>query len=475
MKRVLAAVLFLSLIILAGCGNGAPPPSPTPDVPTDKPSAAPTSNGPDVSEDVRIILTIGAFKNENGASYDLQSYYRLTQAVDRFNKKNEKYVVEIRDYGDASSPEALYVLNSEIGAGQMPDMLVTYGMPVEKYGSAGLLLDLYEWYDKDEFFSGPVSSMETDGKLYRVSSAVSIVTCYALKETLGEEAGYENLYRAWREFDTGNKMFIPQLGALDTFMLLTEIQISELVDKNASVCSFDTPEFIGLLEFCKTLPAEPIMTETDLYAQSTGQRDVMPLSVRNKDALLGLFITQGEVGAIESLHAALLSVLDGEEIVYTGIPGTSPAASGCFPELPIAVSVKSLNLEGVREFLDSLWDVRYTEFFAGELRTIPLKRSVFEEYREAAMKNAETFTDVSGVERSGIIYPGYVPYTQEDFQIFEDLIENASVPVSSLNIFGQGETIIIEEAVAFFSGIQTAEQTAENIQTRFTLYLEEQK
>ena len=91
------------------------------------------------------------------------------------------------------------------------------------------------------------------------------------------------------------------------------------------------------------------------------------------------------------------------------------------------------------------------------------------------MKNAETFTDENGVERSGIIYSGYVPYTQEDFQTFRDLIENASVPVSSLNIFGQGETIIIEEAVAFFGGIQTAEQTAENIQTRYTLYLEEQK
>lgn len=476
MKRIIAAVLLLSLLLLAGCG-AKPAETPQPDQPTSAPTGEPTPGAatPAVSEDGRIILTIGAFKTENGANFDLQSYYRLEQAVKRFNDRNKTYVVEIKDYGDAASPDALYLLNSEIGAGQMPDMLVTYGMPVEKYGANGLLVDLYEWYDKAEFFSGPLRSMETDGKLYKVSSAVSIVTCYGLKDVVGEEGGYENIYRAWSEFDTGNKMFITQLDALNTFMLLTEIQFSTLVDKSKAECRFNTSEFIGLLEFCKTLPAEPIATETELYAQNVNPMDIMPLCVKNRDAMLGLFTTQAEIGAVDALHASLLTVLDGEEITFTGVPGTSPAASGCFCELPIAVSAKSANLDGAREFLDSLWDVRYTQFYEGELRTIPLMRSVFDDHYKAEMARAETLTDENGVELRGIVYVDYLPYTEEDLQAFAGLIENASLPVSSLNVFGQAEPIILEEAIAFFGGIQSAEQTAENIQTRYTLFLEEQK
>ena len=102
---------------------------------------------PKRSEDGRIILTIGAFQTDStvNGEYDLLSWTRLNKAVDHFNATSKEYVAEIRSYGNAASADALYQLNAEILAGDMPDLLVTYGMPTESYGQKGLLLDLYQW------------------------------------------------------------------------------------------------------------------------------------------------------------------------------------------------------------------------------------------------------------------------------------------------------------------------------------------
>ena len=461
----LTAVLLIAAVSAACTFTGAKPQATT---------------EPKRSEDGRIILTIGAFQTDSTVNeeYDLLSWTRLNKAVDRFNATSKEYMAEIRSYGNAASADALYQLNAEILGGDMPDLLVTYGMPTESYGQKGLLLDLYQWYSPDQFFAGPLRSMETEGKLYSLSSSVEVFSFYGLESVLDRVEGYsmEDLYGAWEGFNTGGKAFIPQFSGPYIFQLLAALRMSEWVDKASMTCRFDSPEFISLLEFCRKLPQEAVVTESETYAQGmSGMMQMQALCVKNQEALLGLQFITGEVGSVLAQYADYITPLEGESVVFVGIPGTQPAAAGCVSELPLAVSAGSGSQEGARAFLDSLWDLRYTQIYESEMRSIPLKRSVLEDYiRYLKTYGTRTFTDESGGEYTAVyIGPNILPATDGMISDFLTLIESAAVPVNQS--VSAVDPIILEESAACFAGTQSVEQTAKNIQTRYSLYLEEQK
>ena len=165
-------------------------------------------------------------------------------------------------------------------------------------------------------------------------------------------------------------------------------------------------------------------------------------------------------------------------MVFVGIPGTVPAAAGCVSELPIAVSARSGNPEGARQFLDSLWDLRYRQRYEGEMRSIPLMRSVLEDYiRDYGEHSTRTYTDEDGQTYTALYISDHtMPLRETDVDAYLALIEGASVPVSAeaADLF-MVDPIITEEAHAFFAGTQSAEKTANNIQARYRVYLEEQK
>ena len=469
---ILFAFLFTACAPVGGTGIPASP------VPV---SAEPTAPAHRLSEDGRIILTVGAFQTDSSISSegDLSSWTWLKKAVDRFNGQNQEYLVEIRSYGDAGSADALYQLNSEILSGDMPDLLATYGMPEESYARKGLLLDLYEWYDKDLFFAGPLRSMETEGRLYSVSSSIELVSFYGLRSVLGEAEGYslDDVYGAWECFYTGENAFIPRFNGLYTFLILTGMRMDEWVDLSSAACRFDSLEFLSLLKFCQKLPGEAVTTQSEAYAQGKMTAEqIDALCVKNHDALLGMLFIQGGVGNILGECASYLTPLEGEDIVYAGVPGTDPAAAGCIGELPLAVSARCGEPEGARQFLDSLWDLKYRQVYENEMRSIPLMRSVLEDYiRSYREHSARTYKDENGETYTALYFAEMVmPFRDDDLNAFLDQIENASVPVP-YTFSMKADPIIAEEALAFFSGAQSAEQTAKNIQTRYSIYLKEQK
>jgi beta-lactamase regulating signal transducer with metallopeptidase domain len=431
-----------------------------------------TASSPKLAEDGRIILTVGAFQRDSSVDpeKDQLSWTRLNKAVDRFNAGSKEYLVEIRNYGDAASPESQARLDAEVLAGDMPDMLATWGMPENSYAQKGLLLDLYQWYDRELFFAGPLRSMETEGRLYSVSSSIEVFSFYGLESVLGQAAGYglEDIYGAWESIDTGENAFIPQMGGAYVFLILSSLRMDEWLDPAAGTCRFDSPEFLSLLEFCRKLPAEAAVTQSEASAQGLTRDKMNALCVKNRDALLGWMFIAGEVGSVVSQYAHALTPLEGERIVNVGVPGISPAAAGCVSELPIAVSARSGSPEGARAFLDSLWDLGYVQVHEGELRSIPLMRSVLEEHIRD-----NTFTDKNGEEYAAFsVGPNAMPCSDAVIGGFLTMVESASVPMSA-DAFASISPIVLEEAMAFFGGTQSAPETAANIQRRYELFFEQ--
>ena len=232
--------------------------------------------------------------------------------------------------------------------------------------------------------------------------------------------GLNDVYRAWETFGTEERAFIPQLSGAYTFLILSTLRMDEWVDAASGTCRFDSPDFIALLEFCRKLPAEAVITQSETSAQGKlHPQQTDALCVKNKDALLGLVSVMGEVGSVAAQYADAMLPLDGERIVNVGIPGVSPAAAGCISELPIAVSARCGSPDGARAFLDSLWDLGYLQLHEGELRSIPLMRSVLEDHIH---KN--TFTGENG-ERKFPVGSNTAPCSEALLGEFLAMIESA--------------------------------------------------
>ena len=510
-KAAFILIIFILVTLFAGCRASAPNTAPSSSE-SDAHEITPLPQIEDrqeLSEDGKAIIYIGAF---SGGNFEIvEAYIRLENAVNLFNAKSKKYKSQIIDYGDASTREALYRLNAEIIAGHMPDMLLTFGMPAEHYASLGLLYDMNDWLEPSEYFTGPLDSMRTDGKLYEVSPGITVTGFYGLSSNLGSsgELSLDELYAAWEKFNTdGTKSFIAGVSnELICLLLISSIE-SNFFDKNAFTCSFNSPEFIKLLEFCKKLPDNPEALnldpdDSDLQGSSLGTSykplpdTHYPLSVNKGEALLGMLSSSRTWGIPYGPHALMIYNLDGKEVTFIGIPGAK--SSSVYMEFPVAVSAYSKNLDGTREFIDQLWSLSFMNRYPDDLVMLPLKRSTLDKLVKYFMDklDKEQYIEIRDENMLMLLDDNTKPYTLTDFEGFIKFVDEAHLlvrtpiaiymppySISYLQPKAQKQAqspssfinpIIVEEIQAFFAGTQDSSRTAKLIQSRYSIYLEEQR
>ena len=84
--------------------------------------------------------------------------YDVRRAVLDFNRKNAEFRIEVRDYSQYNTDEdygaGLTKLTTEIGAGSVPDILLTNGIPMESFAAKGLFTDLWPFIEADSRFGG---------------------------------------------------------------------------------------------------------------------------------------------------------------------------------------------------------------------------------------------------------------------------------------------------------------------------------
>jgi hypothetical protein len=513
MKKLIAIFLCIALFIaFAACANSPsnteviatptaknlfPTEKPTP---TPTPLITPTEKREAVNIDGKPVLYVGSFSS---GSFEIEdSFIWLDTAVRNFNYRSQDFEARIIDYGNSSAPDAMYRLNTEITSGKMPDILLTHGMPVDSYAKLGLLYDMSGWLKPEEFYTGPLNAMLTaDGKLYEISPLITVTSFYGLTKYVGTEGALtlSDIYAAWENFNaSGDKVFIAGLSNELICLLLVSAYEEQFVDRSALTCNFTSPKFIELLEFCKNLPAQPAELDVKANIGWTGNAVLLQtpdlhraVAVRKEEALLGIFGTQRTTGFHGATHYIQTLALDGMDYRFIGYPGAN--AASIYSEFPLAVSSKSANTDGAQMFVNGLW-----EAFANELPIIPLKRSAMEKTNEHWLKDWIEFENNKTVLfKGGIIVDNSPDYTMEQFSELEAIIDAANVRVRSpiasyLPPFNRNnwsssrqrtappaktlaDPILAEEIQSYFGGIQDVNRTAELIQSRYSVYLNEQK
>jgi hypothetical protein len=395
-------------------------------------------------------------------------------------------------------------------------------MPVDNYVNLGLLYDMSGWLNPEDFYTGPLEAMKTDGKLYEVSPLITVTSFYGLTKYLGTEGALSlgDIYAAWEKFNvSGDKAFIAGISNELICLLLVSAYEEQFIDRSAASCKFNSPEFIELLEFCNKLPAHPAELDVKSSLGWSGAKwfitespDIRrAITVRKEEALLGIMATQRHGGFQYSTHQYILIGLHGMDYRFIGYPGTNTAS--VYLEYPLAVSSKAAALEGVRLFINDLWGVKsvFDErlYKAGVTPDVPemtpLKRTIVEannEYWVAEHKWLKKEIDDYDygddmLMYGGLYFEGAPNYTLNEFAELEELIDSASVRVRSpivsylppftLLQLGKdrqltappasslADPILAEEIQGYFAGIQDVQRTAELIQSRYSVYLSEQQ
>ncbi len=120
--------------------------------------------------------------NEKIKVYSLKDNDTLRQAITIFQTENPEiymeYEVGMGEDGSITREDAIKKLNTQVMAGEGPDVFVLDDMPIDSYIEKGLFLDLSDWLGslsgEEEIFGNIVDAFKEDGKVYMIPCEIQL-------------------------------------------------------------------------------------------------------------------------------------------------------------------------------------------------------------------------------------------------------------------------------------------------------------
>lgn len=414
----------------------------------------------------KAVLTLAC----NYLNWDVRKH------VVEFNKTNPDYRIQITEYARYNTDEdgtiGITRLNTDIASGKMPDiLLLDYEMPIESYASKGLFEDLYPYIDKDEelnkedYFPNIMKAFENNGKLYRLAPRFVINTVAGKTADVGDRENWtiQDLKAVMASKPEGMEVFSEMTRGE---MLYYSMRMSgdQFIDWESGKCSFNSEDFLSLLEFIKSFPET---LPEDYYDESRGEWNSW---FRNGTVLL----SQMTLDSFSSYNYTKKGTF-GEDITLIGFPSGEGKGSVINSELEIAMSAKSGNKDGAWQFM------RYflTDEYQGAMNYgLPVSIKHAEKLAQEAKKRP-SYEDENGniVEYDDTYYIGgeeipITPMTQEEVDTVFRFIESVDRLYSgNQELFD----IVAEEAAPYFEGQKRAEEVADIIENRVQIYVNENR
>lgn len=112
-----------------------------------------------------------------------------------FNKTSEEYEIEVEDRPSSDLAKAIDTLNLEVIAGNTPDIIDGFFLPIESYAEKDLLADYYNFIDNDpemcheDFLENVFKAYEINGGLYENISGFNLEAIMGKSSIVGEMQG----------------------------------------------------------------------------------------------------------------------------------------------------------------------------------------------------------------------------------------------------------------------------------------------
>ncbi len=427
----------------------------------------------------------------------LNLYPFTSEMVSRFNRSNSEYRIEVTDYAQyndysTGNPEdwnaGLTRLQTELIAGNVPDILDISLLPVGRLEAKGILVDLLPYIAADpdlgfdKLNTQVLEAFEENGKLYQSVGNYYVLTTAGLSSVVGDQMGWtmEDMSAAMRELQAvnpGSTVFDLYTTRDDAMEFLLYLELGEYVDWSTGECAFDSDSFRQFLQFVKEFPTS--------FDWSAGLDSAADLDQDTRLAAGLQLMKQCSVTCFEDMQTHTIG-LGGEPVTFVGYP-TEHGVGSMFAQMGNAFAISSTcaDRDAAWQFVRQFFLPVYQEQFKGF--AFPTNLSVYEEMKQEAMaqqyqRNPDgSYTlDVNGnrlpVDRGSVNLGGaevkLQAATQADVAAVEEII-GATTHVLSTD--DSVKEIIVSGAAGYFADQRSLDEAVKQIQSRANIYVNEQR
>lgn len=405
-------------------------------------------------------------------------YNDTKKRVIEYNRNNQEYRIVLRSYQQYNTEENEYTgavtqLNNDIISGKMPDILIGMdsSLPIENYISKGLIADIGKLIEQDEelskveFLQNVFDAYSVNGKLYYVVPQFMVNTMVA-KDSLtnGRDSWNMNDMQQVLAGMGENAMAIGETTRGDFMYMVMSYCGNQFVNLSTGKCSFNTDDFIRMMEFAKTLPEKINYDDRDDSYWENYWENYQSQYRENRTLLMPCYISGFEY-FVENIKGYF-----GDDFAFVGFPADNGGGSYIDCNISYVLSAKSPNLDGAWNFVKYYLGEEYQK----DLR-MPVRKDLFMErarkmterpYWEDENGNKEYYDYTTWINGEMIVLE---PFTEEQMNQVLELIES----VDNRYYYDREIMKIMEEEIdAFFTGQKSAAEVADIIQRRAQIYVD---
>ena len=393
----------------------------------------------------------------------------LWRAVEDFNRTSTEYRVEMTEL--SSEEGGIGGLDKSIAEDRVPDLLlVSDDMPLESYAEKGLFEDLTDRFQEDrelqedKLLTNVIDACRIRSRMYFVVPSFRIVALLGKKTDFGDIKGVTvgQLEDLIREKDLNYDTAFGLVGRESILNWLLFNSMDQYVDRETGSCSFMSASFTDLLKFAANFPAQIHYEKLDREKFEKAEAGIRSGIQLARDVSISGF----DDYLIERYGYF------GEEIACMGYPAEEESGPIIKTDQMLAMSRKSRGKEGCWEFLRSL----YLGPYQTEVEdSFPVNKEALHQQAEESKKAEWDGRDTS---EEPIRLVHQIGTTEVKIPVLEQQDEDEVLRILEglTTRWGADPTIcqiVQEEAGAFFAGKKSAEECAQIIQNRVSIYINE--
>ena len=360
----------------------------------------------------------------------------LYTIVNDFNRTSEGYRVEVQLLGDGGLTAEL--LRTQLIAGEGPDIFAFYDrssladLGANSFEDLLVYLDADAEYGRDTLAPELLGAMCAQDKLDWLPYSFGISTFTAPSAYLSEPGfSFDEAKQAAAK--TGLPLFPGWMTRDILWGWLSDFAVGQYMDLETGTCSFDSEDYISLLEECAAAAAEFGSDSAALY-----------------NSLLQFELLQNLI------RVSTISDNYGGAYAFVGVPNETTNGSMFSPDLCFAISSASGKKDAAWQLVRSCLSDEHQQM---NITSFPTSACVLDAMINDAVKN-------------GVHYYEYEYELDEaDAAKLRGLISETQ---TAQDAYPAVLNIMAEDAAQFFAGQITAEQAAAYTQNRVSTWLAEQ-
>lgn len=425
-------------------------------------------------ESGRPVVKIGMFGS--GPLPDLGDYLSAPKDI------AVEYVNYAKDVGeDYDGEKAFMQAKQAILSGDPPDIIALPPEFMLRLYKLGALTDLYELMEEydglkpDEFLPNVLEGFELNGELPAMAEAYTIRTYFAKTKFVGKE--YENwtpdeAMSFYESMPEGMSFMEENSGEATLMNYMLNMSYTDYASPFSDTCDFRGGSFTDILRFCADNPFETgrfsfywEVPESERYDY---QKEQLYAGINDKYLIYPI-----QIYGFDSRFATDTYINMGcDDVTFVGYPTENGQGTRIMPSTELyAISKQSGNKENAWEILSYILKKRPIKANdKAAIYGLPILKSQLEadyddreDYYHSI--NSGSFFRGDAIEEEN---RSYLPKEYKDKLL--DYIENVKIDVYSPS---QVKYIIDEEAQAVLAGERSAEDCAEILDNRVSIYLSE--